>query len=59
MLLISVGSLIALFAPNARRISETAHRGVLLALYCGVLAGAALVKQLYAGEIHEFIYFRF
>jgi len=59
LLLVLAGALIALLAPNAKRISESAPRGALLALACGLLAGAALVKQLYAGEIHEFIYFRF
>jgi len=59
LLLVLAGAMIAFFAPNAKRIAEITPRGVQLALFCGLLAGAALVKQLYAGEIHEFIYFRF
>jgi len=59
LLLITAGLLIAWLGPNTRRIAETARRAPELALVSGVLAGAALLKQLYAGEIHEFIYFRF
>jgi alginate O-acetyltransferase complex protein AlgI len=57
--LIAAGSLIALFCPNAKQISERARLTPPLAIGIGLLGAAALLKQLYAGEISEFIYFRF
>jgi hypothetical protein len=57
--LLAAGTLIALFAPNARRIAESLRLTPRMAVCCGMLGAAALLKQLYAGEIHEFIYFRF
>lgn len=58
-LLLLVGTAIALFAPNVRGIAESLRLTPRMAIWCGILGAAALLKQLYAGEIHEFIYFRF
>lgn len=58
-LLLIAGSLIALFGPNAKQIAETVRLTPRMAVCCGMLGAAAILKQLYAGEIHEFIYFRF
>jgi D-alanyl-lipoteichoic acid acyltransferase DltB (MBOAT superfamily) len=59
LLLLAAGTAIALFGPNAKQIADTMRLTPRLAVCCGVLGAAALLKQLYAGEIHEFIYFRF
>jgi alginate O-acetyltransferase complex protein AlgI len=59
LLLLAGGTAIALFAPNAKHIADTVRLTPRIAVCCGLLGGAALLKQLYAGEVHEFIYFRF
>ena len=56
---LAVALCVAIFAPSARRLTERFDGQVAFAVMTAALAAAALIKQLYSGDVHQFIYFQF
>jgi alginate O-acetyltransferase complex protein AlgI len=59
MLLIAAGLCLSLTGPSTREISDMLTKKYSYAVLLGLIFAASLIKQLYAGDVQEFIYFRF